>query len=1360
LLSNTTTTYSTTTTDGTLSWSLTNVTTISGAAPTISGSTVTWYAGWSGSADVTVVSTGCNGPSANRTRTITVVPTVTQPAAITLTSGTEPTCQLLSNTTTSYSSSTTYGTLSWTLTNVTTISGTAPTISGNVVTWYAGWAGSADVTVVSTGCNGPSANRTRTITVTPTVTQPAAISLSSGTEPTCQLLSNTTTTYSTTTTYGTLSWSLTNITTISGTAPTISGSTVTWYAGWSGSADVTVVSTGCNGPSANRTRTITVIPTVTQPVAITIGTGTEPGCQLGSNANVTYASSTTYGALSWSLTNVTTISGTAPTISGSTVTWYAGWSGSADVTVVSTGCNGPSANRTRTVIVRATPTASVSVTGTNPVCQTGSSTVRFSGINGTTITYNINGGSNTTANITADGYVDVGTGALSVNSTYNIVDAFYTDNSPACLATPPGSATVTVVTGPIQRTVQVASTTVCSGSPGTVQVISSESGTVYQLYNTTTSANVGATQTGNGTTLNFSTGNLTSYSTFKIIASRAPCAALDMNNGIDVEIYVVSNGYWKGSVSTDWFTGGNWCLGGGIPTNATDVFIPNAATTDYDPNINNTGAVTRSINIESSGVLSITGSRNLDVWGDWNNSGTFNYNASTVTFKGTGNTNLTGFTDPQEFNNLRVDKGTNTTPLLDIGVNTTVYSNLQPINGLAKVSGGDLILYNNTTIASTAGVEIAGGNLVAGSLDFTNNGLFRVSSGNADVYQLMNNSGSTYTTTGGITTINNNVVNTAATITATGGSITVSNNFNNSNATSATFNGSTIAVVNNFTANGGTVINANSATVSVGGNYTNNSSTLNLGGAIVTLGGSMVNIPGMVNQTGGAITFNTTGGSYNSNAVLNFDGGSNLNISSGTMYFERANGGTGNDLVILSGAGTKTITGGTFQFGSASTPASQVFKVNNSVVDFNNFTINSTNTPTVQLLANAATRSSGVLTVNGVLDLNQFTFTVKNSATSAVTGSGYVLSEATNGNSKLAWNIGNSTGSYVFPFGNSAGTLIPFTFNVTTAGVQSGAGNVTVSTYPTADDNTPWLPGVGHMNFDQGPGNGTDATLDRGWIIDANNYTTKPVSDMTFTYADGDLTGNGLITEANLKAQRWNATGGPLSSGGWDLPGEYGIVNTANAGANTVTASGVSRYSPWVLHDGTSGSNSPLPIELVDFKAACLNDVVTINWTTASEVNNDYFTIQRSDNLSSYTNVAVVEGAGNSNTYRNYTAKDMYPISGTSYYRLMQTDYNGQYEVFNPVALMCVTKEADVISVFPNPANDKLNVAMSLTAADRGRILIYNHFGQLVESLFVEPKAGFNNYSFDLTNLVQGQYMVSFMMEGKVLPAQKVIIAR
>ncbi|UPT68283.1 MAG: T9SS type A sorting domain-containing protein [Sphingobacteriales bacterium JAD_PAG50586_3] len=264
---------------------------------------------------------------------------------------------------------------------------------------------------------------------------------------------------------------------------------------------------------------------------------------------------------------------------------------------------------------------------------------------------------------------------------------------------------------------------------------------------------------------------------------------------------------------------------------------------------------------------------------------------------------------------------------------------------------------------------------------------------------------------------------------------------------------------------------------------------------------------------------------------------------------------------------------------------------------------------------------------------------------------------------------------------------------------------------------------------------------------------------MTFMYADSDLSGNSSITEGFLKAQRWNATGGPLSSGGWDDPATFGS-NTNNSGNNTVTVAGVYNYSPWVLHDGESSGNSPLPIELVDFKASCTNDVVTINWTTATEVNNDYFTVQRSTDLTNYTNVAVVEGAGNSNTLLNYSTKDQYPLTGTSYYRLMQTDYDGQFEMFSPVAVMCVTKDADVISVFPNPANDRLNVTMNLTANDRGRILIYNHFGQLVESLFVEPKAGVNTYSFDLNNLSQGQYMVSFMMEGKVLPTQKVIISR
>jgi hypothetical protein len=912
---------------------------------------------------------------------------------------------------------------------------------------------------------------------------------------------------------------------------------------------------------------------------------------------------------------------------------------------------------------------------------------------------------------------------------------------------------VTVQSGPQQRFVYAASTTVCSGTSGTIQLINSESGTTYQLYNTTDGANVGSAQSGTGATLNFSTGAMTSDKSFKIIASRTPCAAVDMNSGADVSIYVVNTGTWKGSVSTDWFDAGNWCLGGVIPTSSTDVVIPNEATTNFDPIINASGAVCRTISINTSGIASIASSFNLDVHGDWDNSGTFNPATGTVTFKGTGNTNIGGFTSPQVFYNLKSDKGTNTTPVLDLGVDVTVSGALQPTNGLIRVSGGDLTLSSATTIASTSGVEVAGGNLVAGSLVFTNNGAFRVSSGNAAIGSLTNNSGSTYLTTGGVTTVASNVANTGSTVTASGGSVTVSGTWSNASATTATYNGSTIAVVGNYSSTGSSTVNANSATVSIGGNYTNTSSTLSLGGAIVAVSGNMVNAAGTVNQTAGSITFNTSGGSYNGNAVLDFDGASNMNISSGNIYLERANGGSGNDLVILSGAGTKTITGGTFHFGNSSTPASQVFKVNNSAVDFNNLTVFGTNTPTVQLLSNAATRSAGVLTVNGVLDLNGNTFTVKNAATSGISATGYVLSELTNTNSKIAWNIGNGTGAYVFPFGTQAGNLIPFTFDVTTAGVEIGAGNVTISTYPTANNNTPYISGVAHMDFEVSGLDGTDATLDRWWLIDANNYTTKPVSTMIFKYADDDLTGNNSLAETNLKAQRWNGSG-------WDGPTLFGGNNSANAGTNTVTVSNVSSYSPWVLHDGNTLGNSPLPVELVDFKAACNNNEVTINWTTATEVNNDYFTVQRSTDLTTFDNIAVVAGAGNSNIYRNYTAMDQYPVSGTSYYRLMQTDYNGEFEVFDPVAVVCMANGSDVISIFPNPTADKLNVTMTLSAADRGRIMIYNPYGQLVTSQFVEPAQGFNTYSFDLGNLAQGQYLVSFMMDNKVLPTQRVIVSR
>ncbi len=94
-----------------------------------------------------------------------------------------------------------------------------------------------------------------------------------------------------------------------------------------------------------------------------------------------------------------------------------------------------------------------------------------------------------------------------------------------------------------------------------------------------------------------------------------------------------------------------------------------------------------------------------------------------------------------------------------------------------------------------------------------------------------------------------------------------------------------------------------------------------------------------------------------------------------------------------------------------------------------------------------------------------------------------------------------------------------------------------------------------------------------------------------------------------------------------------------------------------------------LPIELLDFTATVDRGIVDINWSTASEANSDYFTIQRSQDAYTWENLEKINGAGYSSSTLNYNIKDPKPYLGTSYYRLAQTDYDGTTEIFQPVSV-------------------------------------------------------------------------------------------
>ena len=129
------------------------------------------------------------------------------------------------------------------------------------------------------------------------------------------------------------------------------------------------------------------------------------------------------------------------------------------------------------------------------------------------------------------------------------------------------------------------------------------------------------------------------------------------------------------------------------------------------------------------------------------------------------------------------------------------------------------------------------------------------------------------------------------------------------------------------------------------------------------------------------------------------------------------------------------------------------------------------------------------------------------------------------------------------------------------------------------------------------------------------------------------------------------------------------------------------------FYDGGSWDPNPnmscggaLPIDLISFDGEIvegINPVIELNWRVASQVNNDYYEIQRSKNLNIWSVIDSVPGSGTTNIEMNYSIIDDNPFEGVSYYRLKQTDHNGETETFSPIAIT-IESEDKVVSKIIN----------------------------------------------------------------------------
>jgi len=170
-------------------------------------------------------------------------------------------------------------------------------------------------------------------------------------------------------------------------------------------------------------------------------------------------------------------------------------------------------------------------------------------------------------------------------------------------------------------------------------------------------------------------------------------------------------------------------------------------------------------------------------------------------------------------------------------------------------------------------------------------------------------------------------------------------------------------------------------------------------------------------------------------------------------------------------------------------------------------------------------------------------------------------------------------------------------------------------------------------------------------------------------------------------------------------------------------------------------TNITLPVELLSFNASSIkNNIVKLDWQTASETNNDFFTIERSKNGKVWKNIHEIKGSGNSSHVLNYDTFDTAPYKGMSYYRLKQTDFNGETSVSEIKSVSFDELSDDLITIFPNPTKNKITIKSNSLKINS--IKIFNSLGQeLTNNVIFEVKSE-HKIVVDLSELNIGIYFI------------------
>lgn len=472
----------------------------------------------------------------------------------------------------------------------------------------------------------------------------------------------------------------------------------------------------------------------------------------------------------------------------------------------------------------------------------------------------------------------------------------------------------------------------------------------------------------------------------------------------------------------------------------------------------------------------------------------------------------------------------------------------------------------------------------------------------------------------------------------------------------------------------------------------------------------------------------------NGNLTIQPDG--QLDLSDGTA-------GTPGGIVHLKGNYINNATEGDFKQDESTivlngTSDQDISIAGTSTEIFYNLTVNKamgtvTLSDNTQVSGQLAMQSGNINTQSSILEIGT---DISNKGALDYT-SGYVLGQMKrwfNGT-----NFGNA--SSLFPMGYSQSGIKNRHVSVEYTTTPSAGGHLTVQ-FMGVDMGMSGIPILAASSA--GAGFDVTSTENLGyWKID--NQAGKLTDGSYKITCTGE--GFGTVTDiSKLTLLKRVVASGPE----WFCPGTH-IPATGSPALPVIARSGVSGWSNFGFG---GGAVNPLPVELISFTAECGN-AASLKWSTASESNSDYFSVEKTTDGIQWKEIGKVQSAGNTSQLTNYSLQDFSRANGTIYYRLRQVDFNGASRTYSPVSLDC-GQSAALVNVFPNPNNGEFalsinglsgQIAVSL-ASSEGRIISQQEVAGTGSGLV----------QFSETELKAGIYFVTVQDEGGFKETIRVVV--